>query len=152
MNPSIPFYQKEANDIAMAMSQYDIGELERELGISKELAVENFKRYEVFLSPDSVTIPAVLSYSGIVFQKLNPESFTVEHWNYAQNHLRLTSFCYGLLRPKDLIHPYRLEGRVVTRIRVSLYILEGAINRSVYYRNKGGWGVLCNLASAETLI
>ena len=53
LNPSIPFYQKEANDIAMAMSQYDIGELERELGISKELAVENFKRYEVFLSPDS---------------------------------------------------------------------------------------------------
>lgn len=152
LNPSIPFYQKEANDIAMAMSQYDIGELERELGISKELAVENFKRYEVFLSPDSVTIPAVLSYSGIVFQKLNPESFAVEHWNYAQNHLRLTSFCYGLLRPKDLIHPYRLEGRVKLPELggKSLYSFwrERLTDQFITEIKEAG-GVLCNLASAE---
>ena len=55
----------------------------------------------------------MLAYTGIVFKRLNPKDFSAEDFGYAQEHLRLTSFCYGLLRPLDVIRAYRLEGDVV---------------------------------------
>lgn len=42
-----------------------------------------------------------------------PDEFTQNELEYAQEHLRITPFCYGLLRPLDLINPYRLEGGIV---------------------------------------
>ena len=45
-------------------------------------------------------------------KNINPGDFTGEEFLYAQEHLRITSFCYGLLRPLDGIKPYRLEGNV----------------------------------------
>lgn len=61
---------------------------------------------------ETPTLQALLAYTGIVFKNINPEDFTREEFLYAQEHLRITSFCYGLLRPLDGIKPYRLEGNV----------------------------------------
>lgn len=147
-----PRYQEEANKIAMAMTQYSVEELEKELSINQEIAVENFKRYQSFHSPESHKLPALLSYSGIIFQQLNADSFNIEDWEYAQDHLRLTSFCYGLLRPLDLIHSYRLEGRIkIPELHgQSLYSFwkERLTDQFIEDIQATG-GVLCNLASAE---
>lgn len=149
---TIPRYQEIANEIAMAMTQYSVDQLEQELTINTELAVENYKRYQSFHAPESPKLPALLSYSGIVFQQLNAETFTPEDWDYAQNHLRLTSFCYGLLRPLDLIHPYRLEGRIkIPELGgKTLYAFwkERLTDQFLEDINAAG-GTLCNLASAE---
>lgn len=149
---SQPVYQAQANEIALQMSQYSVEDLEAKLNINNKLAIDNFKRYQNFLSPDNHSIASVCAYTGIVFKKLNPKEFTVADFEYAQDHLRLTSFCYGLLRPLDGIVPYRLEGNVKLPNM-------GEQTLFAYWRNlltdafiadiKKAGGVLCNLASDE---
>ncbi len=147
-----PRFQAEANEIAMEMAQYSVEELERALRINAKLGLENFQRYQQFHSPDAAMMPAVLAYTGIVFKKLNPKDFSTDEFDYAQQHLRLTSFCYGLLRPLDGIVPYRLEGDVRLPGK-------GGETLFAYWRQhltdcfiediKAAGGVLCNLASDE---
>ena len=57
-------------------------------------------------------MPAALSYTGMVFRKLSPSTFTAEDWAYAAEHLRITSFVYGLLSPETAIRYDRMEGAV----------------------------------------
>ena len=116
-----PRFQKEAAEIALQMSQFSVDELERLLRVNAKIAVENYKRYQAFHAEATPELPALLAYTGIVFKRLNPKDFSVEDFEYAQEHLRLTSFCYGLLRPLDVfIQNIRQAG-----------------------------GILCNLASDE---
>lgn len=63
--------------------------------------------------------PALLAYQGIAFQNMAPDVFTEAQWQYVQDHLRILSGAYGLLRPLDGIVPYRLE--MQTRLPFSLY-------------------------------
>ncbi len=147
-----PRFQSEASGIALQMSQFPLEELERLLRINGKLAVENYNRYQEFHDDAVPQLPALLAYTGIVFKRLNPKDFSVEDFLYAQDHLRLTSFCYGLLRPLDVIRPYRLEGDVQLPE-------PGGQSMFAYWRSrltdafiediKACGGVLCNLASEE---
>ena len=149
---TIPRFQKEAAEIALQMSQFSVDELERLLRVNAKIAVENYKRYQAFHAETTPELPALLAYTGIVFKRLNPKDFSAEDFGYAQEHLRLTSFCYGLLRPLDVIRAYRLEGDVV---------LPELGNQTLfsYWRSRltdtfiedirSAGGILCNLASDE---
>ena len=53
--------------------------------------------------------PAILSYEGIQYQYMAPSVFTVDEFSYIQDHLRILSGFYGVLRPFDGVVPYRLE-------------------------------------------
>ena len=55
---------------------------------------------------------AIAAYHGVVFKNMQLESFGEADFEYAQSHLWITSFLYGLLRPLDGIKPYRMEGKV----------------------------------------
>ena len=110
---TVPRFQKEASGIALQMSQFSVDELERLLRVNAKIAVENYKRYQAFHAEGTPELPALLAYTGIVFKRLNAKDFSKVEFEYAQEHLRLTSFCYGLLRPLDVIRSYRLEGDVV---------------------------------------
>ena len=110
---TIPRFQQEASEVALQMSQFSVDELERLLRVNAKMAVENYKRYQVFHAENTPQLPALLAYTGIVFKRLNAKDFSKKEFEYAQEHLRLTSFCYGLLRPLDVIRPYRLEGDIV---------------------------------------
>lgn len=149
---TLPRFHEEAAEVALQMSQFSVEELERLLRVNPKIAVENYKRYRDFHSEDTRQLPALLAYTGIVFKRLNPKDFSADDFLYAQEHLRLTSFCYGLLRPLDLIRLYRLEGDV--------QLPEwGGRNMFDYWKHrltelfieeiKKNGGVLCNLASDE---
>ncbi|MBP6066132.1 peroxide stress protein YaaA [Bacteroides sp.] len=147
-----PRFGKEAAEIALQMSQYSVGELERLLRVNSKIAVDNYRRYQAFHGEGTRELPAMLAYSGIVFKRIHPADFTDDDFRYAQHHLRLTSFCYGLLRPLDVIRPYRLEGDVrlpepgdqtlfaFWRVRLTDLFIEEI---------KKTGGVLCYLASDE---
>ena len=109
---TLPVFENQARENAIHLSQCTVEELERLLKINHKLASENYLRYQNFLSADNPALPALLSYTGIVFKRINPKDFTADDWSYAQKHLRITSFLYGLLRPLDTIKNYRLEGDV----------------------------------------
>ena len=93
---TVPRFQKEASEIALQMSQFAVGDLERLLRVNAKIAVENYKRYQAFHAEETPELSALFSYTGIVFKRLNPKDFSASELEYAQEHLRLTSLCYGL--------------------------------------------------------
>lgn len=106
-----PRFQQDATTLALAASRLDTGGLATALGCSKKIAFQNKLRYDDFLNEDSL-LPAVIAYYGQAYKFLKAATFTMDDFAFAQQHLWILSFLYGLLRPLDAIHPYRMEGRV----------------------------------------
>lgn len=149
---SIPRFQALASEIALAMTQYDIDELMNMLPVSRKLAIEAHERYQQFHSPDYKALQSILSYTGVVFRHIKPSDFTPEDFAFANSCLNIASTLYGLLRPFDMIKPYRME--------YSLKLPEmGAGNMYAFWRDKltpiiienikKDDGVLINMASMD---
>ena len=105
---SIPEYATEAEYLAEQMRRFSASDLEKMLKISDKLAQENYERYQKFGSLSNPRKQALLAYNGSVFKAIAPASFAVDDLRYAQNHLRIISTLYGLVRPLDLIQAYRI--------------------------------------------
>ncbi|MDH3251081.1 MAG: peroxide stress protein YaaA [Acidimicrobiia bacterium] len=106
--PLFPDRVAELVDILAAKSPADLGSL---MSISDSLSELNFERYqdwEPVFTPENAR-PAILAFKGDVYHGLNVDGFDARDLNYAQNHLRILSGLYGVLRPLDLMQPYRLE-------------------------------------------
>ena len=95
-------------DILTTKSPLD---LEKMMGISSKLAQLNAERYHQWSRPfnNKNAKQALLAFKGDVYTGLNAETFSEADFLYAQEHLRILSGLYGVLRPLDLIQPYRLE-------------------------------------------
>lgn len=149
---STPVFENEAQQHAMDMAQFTAEELGRILRINPKLAAENYLRYHDFLSTDNTAVPAILSYTGIVFKRINPKDFTADDFAYAQQHLFITSFLYGLLRPLDKIKNYRMEGdvRLPERGNVTMFDYWKPVLTDYFINEiKKQEGILVNLASDE---
>lgn len=87
------------------------GKLQKLMSISKNIADLNVERYNLFSEEFNTnnSKPAVLAFKGDVYLGLEAETFEKEEMAFAQEHLRILSGLYGLLRPLDLMQPYRLE-------------------------------------------
>ncbi len=147
-----PAFAAEANDNAAFMSHFSAEELSKILRINKKLAAENCLRYRNFFSEDNHPIPALSAYTGIVFKHIWPEQFTESDRTYAQDHLLIASFLYGLLRPSDGIKPYRMEGDVKLPERNGITMFDywkPILTDFFISRIKEDDGILINLASAE---
>ena len=104
---STPLFQSVADALASEMAMMDVEELAKQLDCSNKIAAENWKRYHNFISADKM--PAILAYNGQAYKHLQANSLSEEALDYAQKHLWITCFLYGLLRPMDGIVPYRME-------------------------------------------
>ena len=92
--------------------------------------------------------PAVLSYEGIAYQYMAPSVFEDGHLSYIEEHLRILSAFYGVLRPMDGVVPYRLEMQAKAGISGcrDLYDFWG---EKLYREVRDDSGVIINLASKE---
>lgn len=81
------------------------------MGLSDNLGALNYERFQAWDRPftEDNAKPAVLAFKGDVYKGLDPDSMTEKQLEWAQGHLRILSGLYGLLRPMDLMQPYRLE-------------------------------------------
>ena len=81
------------------------------MGVSDKLALLNHERFQEWEAPmpRDAAKQAVLAFQGDVYQGLQAETLTENQLSYAQDHLRILSGLYGVLRPLDLMLPYRLE-------------------------------------------
>ncbi len=134
------------------LSEQEIGDL---MSISENLSSLNKERYESWkpeFEPNEAK-QAVLAFKGDVYQGLEADQLSEGDLLYAQEHLRILSGLYGLLRPLDLIHPYRLE--MGTKLKVNGYSnlydfwgsqLTEALNKAMEQANTS---TLVNLASNE---
>lgn len=104
---STPLFQSVADKFAAEMARMDVEELALQLDCSTKLAADNWKRYHDFAAAEKM--PAILAYNGQAYKHLRADSLGEEVLEYAQKHLWITCFLYGLLRPMDGIVPYRME-------------------------------------------
>ncbi len=86
-------------------------ELARTMKLSDTLAELNYQRYQAFKTPFTLANAkqAALVFNGDTYVGLDAKTLDEEDLIFAQDHLRILSGLYGLLRPLDLIQPYRLE-------------------------------------------
>lgn len=147
-----PRYGAEARELALQLATLPSAELARMLRINGSLAALNRQRYLCFDDRPETMLPAIAAYTGIVFKHIGPEDFTAADFEYAQQHLHITPFLYGLLRPLDAIRPYRLEGDAVlpgNGDRTVFRFWQEKLTEEFLRQVKADDGVLVNLASNE---
>lgn len=112
--PRLLEHSQELIQILRTHSALDLAEL---MKISMKLANLNFGRFQDWerRSTSANSKQAVLAMKGDVYAGLDAESFSADDFDFAQRHLRILSGLYGVLRPLDLMQPYRLE--MGTRLR-----------------------------------
>jgi len=81
------------------------------MGVSPKLARLNFERFLKWQTPftQKNSTPALLLFKGDVFEGISANDYTDNDFKFAQKHIRILSGLYGVLRPLDLMQPYRLE-------------------------------------------
>ena len=112
-----------------------------------KIAEQNFYRLEN-MDLYHILTPAVLSYEGIAFQYMAPSVFEDRQFEYIQNHLRILSAFYGVLKPMDGVTPYRLEMQAKVEIgdAKNLYEYWGDL---LYHSVIDDSRIIINLASKE---
>ncbi|MCE8507410.1 peroxide stress protein YaaA [Ruegeria pomeroyi] len=150
-----PAFQDDAVRLAKTARNLTLGDLKKLMGLSDDLARLNRDRFREFADAPSadVTRPAALAFAGDTYQGLEAASLDPEEMDWAQQHLRILSGLYGLLRPLDAIQAYRLEmgSRLKTRRGTSLYDYWGdQLSRTLNAQADAiGTDVLVNCASQE---
>ncbi len=105
------YFEKEIKKLIAEMKKFSISDLEKLMKISPKLAELNFARFQNFSAVFNQTNSrqALLAFDGDVYDGIDKKNFDAKDFEFAQNHLRILSGLYGLLKPLDLIQPYRLE-------------------------------------------
>ncbi len=149
-----PDFLDDACELIDQLKELEPHQVSNLMSISDKLGQLNAERFQTWhtpFTPDNAR-QAVLAFKGDVYTGLDAESFSNEDFSFAQKHLRILSGLYGLLKPLDLMQPYRLE--MGTRFEnprgKDLYAFWGskiteALNQLLASDDK----VLVNLASNE---
>lgn len=120
-----PDFQDDAVRLAKTSRNLTLGALKDLMSISDDLARLNRDRFKAFADAPAAeaTKAAAFAFNGDTYQGLEAKTLAAEDLTYAQDHLRILSGLYGLLRPLDAIQPYRLEmgSKLKTRRGKSLY-------------------------------
>lgn len=113
-----PVFLSKTQDLLNHLQSLDYFTLKSYLKCSDSIAQKTFSQYQN-MHLDLNTSLAILMYSGIQYQYMAPQVFTDEQFQYVQEHVRILSGFYGILKPLDTIVAYRLE--MQTKCPFSLY-------------------------------
>jgi len=152
---TMPELLDKSEQLVKRLRKMNPKELSDLMGISEKLGELNFQRYQTWQLPFTVenAKQALLAFNGEVFRGLSAWGFSEQQLQLAQKRLRILSGVYGVLRPLDLIQPYRLEMGTKLKMAATANLYEFWKNEIVEKINEAvaesGSGVLVNLASAE---
>ncbi len=143
----LPEYLDKSEMILEWLRDRSHGELKKLWGCNDKIAEQNFDRLEHMELRSRLT-PAILAYEGIAYRYMAPAVFEAGQFEYVQEHLRILSGFYGVLRPMDGVTPYRLEMQAKASVqgRRDLYDFWGS---SLYEAVRDESGIIINLASKE---
>ena len=108
---TLPIFKKQPLEVIEVLREKSPQQISELMSISDKLAVLNVGRYEAF-SPRFTaknSRQAVLAFNGDVYEGLAAHSLKPKELDWAQEHVAILSGLYGVLRPLDLLQPYRLE-------------------------------------------
>ncbi len=150
LQPTRPVFEGDAAALAQAAAKMSPKKLGALMHISDSLAKLNVDRFRNF--PDLPERPAIYAFAGDVYAGFEVHSLDEEAVLFAQDHVRILSGLYGLLRPLDQIRPYRLEmGTKWAPRRKDLYSYwkERIANHLLEDLSASGARSVINLASKE---
>lgn len=106
-----PQFLESAATLVDEARRLEPGDIRELMGVSENLAELNHRRFMNWSAPFSLenAKQAVFAFQGDVYTGLDAATLDTRQLAFAQKHLRILSGLYGLLRPMDLIQPYRLE-------------------------------------------
>jgi len=151
--PTQPTLLSESEYLMHELQKLNIGQIESLMSVSEKIAALNYGRFQNYQTPFTPenARQAALAFRGDVYTGLDADNLSDESLQFGQKHLRLLSGLYGLLRPLDLIQPYRLEMKTkLDNPRGSdLYKFWGSRLSEVLNAEWEGSPYLINLASKE---
>jgi cytoplasmic iron level regulating protein YaaA (DUF328/UPF0246 family) len=155
-NNSVPSFLSQSSKLIGQLKKKEPKDIASLMGLSDKLATLNYDRYQSWTASKKASDdskPALLVFKGDVYQGLQAEDLSKKEMNFAQKHLRILSGLYGILRPLDLMKPYRLEmgTKLETAQGKNLYEFWGdKIQKNVLDELKNQKSdLLINLASKE---
>ena len=143
----LPVFLSDAETIKASLKEKSFSELKALWACNDKIIEQNIERLSSMDLRGRLT-PAILSYDGIAYQYMAPTVFETEMLHYVQEHLRILSGFYGILKPMDGVTPYRLEMQAKLE-------LNGAKNLYAYWGDRlykelrDSSGIIVNLASKE---
>jgi len=146
-----PVFQKDIKELVSIMKKHSASSIKELMGVSDNLAELNEERYKSFqkdFTPDN-SKQALLAFKGDVYQQLEVENYTEKEFDFAQEHVRILSGLYGILRPLDLIQPYRLEMGIKLENKKGKNLYEFWGSKIAKALNETGADTIVNLASQE---
>ncbi len=143
----LPMYLEQTGEILKWLRSRSHAQLKSLWGCNDKIAELNFRRLDEMDLERNLT-PAILSYEGIAYQYMAPAVFEDDSFDYVQEHLRILSGFYGVLRPMDGVTPYRLEMQAKAGINGTSDLYELWGNR-IYDAVLDEDRVIVNLASKE---
>ncbi|MDP3173503.1 MAG: peroxide stress protein YaaA [Phenylobacterium sp.] len=150
---STPQLADQTMELAKVTRRLKVADLKRLMSLSDNLAKLNRERFQAFDPASEEGVQAAFAFNGDVYQGLQARTLDRKGLTWAQDHLRILSGFYGVLRPLDVIQPYRLEMgvRLTTRRGQSLYDFWGArISKQLNADAEGHKDpTVVNLASSE---
>lgn len=102
-----PCFIDKTKELVDALKELDENQISRAMQISPDIAKDVVGYYENF-NYDSNT-PALASFTGLVYKRIAVDDFTIDDYNFAQEHFIILSALYGALLPLDAVSYYRLE-------------------------------------------
>lgn len=143
----MPVFMDKAKEILKYLQSKSYTELKKLWGCNDKIAEQNIERLKDMDLYNNLT-PAIISYEGIAYQYMAPNVLEDDAFDYIQEHLRILSGFYGVLKPLDGITPYRLEMQAKADVKghKDLYDFWG---RLLYDEIRDDTGLIINLASKE---
>lgn len=143
----LPVYLEQTKEILSWMQSKTDEELKYLWNCNESIAQQNAERLQCMDLHKNLT-PAILTYEGIAYQYMAPTVFEEGQLEYLQEHLRILSGFYGVLKPIDGVRPYRLEMQAKANVggKKNLYDFWGD---KLYTECKDEDGIIINLASKE---
>lgn len=143
----LPVFLSDAEKIKDSLKEKSFSELKALWACNEKITEQNIERLSSMDLREKLT-PAILSYDGIAYQYMAPTVFETEMLSYVQEHLRILSGFYGIVRPMDGVTPYRLEMQAKLEIDSAKNLYEYWGDR-LYKEVRDSSGIIINLASKE---
>lgn len=144
---SMPVFIKETGILLNYLQSLDFKSLKKLYGASDSIVLENAERIKRIDLNSNLT-PAIIAYDGIAFKHMAPGVFDESEFEYIQEHLRILSGFYGVLKPFDGVRPYRLEMGNKIKLKGYKDLYEFWSNK-IYKEVVKDQDIVINLASKE---
>lgn len=141
--PTTPLFQSQAKMLVAAVRSAD---LQKHMLMSQTIADATVQLYEQW---GNKTAPAILSYVGDVYKGFYADTLSSNDLRWAQQHLYIMSGLYGMLRPFDLVSPYRLEMKANMPVGAAKNLYEYWGDRLARCVDEGADGIVYILSSDE---